>query len=78
MADSLLNEQQQKKFEQEWELCISLLHQRRGPGPGDVLPAQRASGDELPLLRRAASPRARNWGCRRRLTTWRASRTAWS
>ena len=26
MADSLLNEQQQRKFEQEWELCISLLH----------------------------------------------------
>jgi twitching motility protein PilT len=26
MAGSLLNEQQQKKFEQEWELCISLLH----------------------------------------------------
>lgn len=26
MADSLLNEQQRKKFEQEWELCISLLH----------------------------------------------------
>jgi twitching motility protein PilT len=26
MAYSLLNEQQKKKFEQEWELCISLLH----------------------------------------------------
>src|SRR6516225_8693758 len=26
MADSLLNEQQKKKFEQEWELCISILH----------------------------------------------------
>ena len=26
MADSLLNEQQKKKFETEWELCISLLH----------------------------------------------------
>lgn len=26
MADSLLNEQRKKKFEQEWELCISLLH----------------------------------------------------
>ncbi len=26
MADSLLNEQQQQKFESEWELCISLLH----------------------------------------------------
>lgn len=26
MADSLLNEQQKKKFEAEWELCISLLH----------------------------------------------------
>jgi len=26
MADSLLNEQQKKKFEHEWELCISLLH----------------------------------------------------
>jgi twitching motility protein PilT len=26
MADSLLNEQQKKKFESEWELCISLLH----------------------------------------------------
>lgn len=26
MADSLLNEQQKRKFEAEWELCISLLH----------------------------------------------------
>src|SRR3989442_9034357 len=26
MANSLLNEQQQKKFQEEWELCISLLH----------------------------------------------------
>ena len=26
MAASLLNEQQKKKFEEEWELCISLLH----------------------------------------------------
>ena len=26
MANSLLNEQQQRKFEQDWELCISLLH----------------------------------------------------
>jgi len=26
MADGLLNEQQKQKFEQEWELCISLLH----------------------------------------------------
>src|SRR5262245_24273775 len=30
MADSLLNEQQKKKFEQEWELCISLLHSLAG------------------------------------------------
>src|ERR1044071_3866496 len=30
IADSLLNEQQQKKFEQEWELCISLLHKAAG------------------------------------------------
>src|SRR5215813_7026871 len=30
MADSLLNEQQKKKFEQEWELCISLLHNAVG------------------------------------------------
>ncbi len=30
MADSLLNEQQRKKFEQEWELCISLLHKSAG------------------------------------------------
>jgi len=30
MAESLLNEQQQKKFEQEWELCISLLHSAAG------------------------------------------------
>ncbi|HEX5220890.1 MAG TPA: PilT/PilU family type 4a pilus ATPase [Verrucomicrobiae bacterium] len=30
MADSLLNEQQKKKFEQEWELCISLLHHAAG------------------------------------------------
>lgn len=30
MSDSLLNEQQRKKFEQEWELCISLLHPQAG------------------------------------------------
>jgi twitching motility protein PilT len=30
MANSLLNEQQLKKFEQEWELCISLLHSSAG------------------------------------------------
>src|SRR6187402_167249 len=30
IADSLLNEQQKKKFEQEWELCISLLHDAAG------------------------------------------------
>jgi twitching motility protein PilT len=30
MAHSLLNEQQQRKFEQDWELCISLLHSVAG------------------------------------------------
>ena len=30
MAESLLNEQQKKKFEQEWELCISILHSVAG------------------------------------------------
>src|SRR2546423_867642 len=30
ISDSLLNEQQKKKFEQEWELCISLLHKAAG------------------------------------------------
>lgn len=30
IANSLLNEQQRKKFEQEWELCISLLHKSAG------------------------------------------------
>src|ERR1035437_5559098 len=30
IADHLLNEQQKKKFEQEWELCISLLHPAAG------------------------------------------------
>ena len=30
MVDNLLNEQQRKKFEQEWELCISLLHSVAG------------------------------------------------
>lgn len=30
MAESLLNEQQKRKFEQEWELCISLLHRSAG------------------------------------------------
>ena len=30
MADSLLNELQKKKFEREWELCISLLHSIAG------------------------------------------------
>jgi twitching motility protein PilT len=30
MAHSLLNEHQLEKFEREWELCISLLHQDAG------------------------------------------------
>lgn len=30
MAGSLLNEQQRKKFEQEWELCISMRHKNAG------------------------------------------------
>ena len=30
MVESLLNEQQRKKFDQEWELCISLLHSVAG------------------------------------------------
>ena len=30
IAHGLLNEQQRKKFEQEWELCISLLHKTAG------------------------------------------------
>ena len=30
IADHLLNEQQKKKFEEEWELCISLLHPAAG------------------------------------------------
>src|SRR5258708_11162725 len=30
IAESLLNEQQKKKFDQEWELCISLLHKSAG------------------------------------------------
>src|SRR5437868_5955583 len=30
IAESLLNEQQKKKFEQEWELCISLMHPAAG------------------------------------------------
>jgi twitching motility protein PilT len=30
IADGMLNEQQKKKFEQEWELCISLVHQSAG------------------------------------------------
>ena len=30
MTESLLNDQQRKKFEQEWELCISLLHSTAG------------------------------------------------
>ncbi len=30
VADGLLNEQQKKKFDHEWELCISLLHKKAG------------------------------------------------
>ncbi|MGN6553087.1 MAG: type IV pilus twitching motility protein PilT [Verrucomicrobiota bacterium] len=30
MADSLLNDHQRKKFELEWELCISLMHENAG------------------------------------------------
>ncbi len=30
MADSLMNDHQRKKFEQEWELCISILHSVAG------------------------------------------------
>jgi len=75
IAAGLLNAQQQRKFDEEWELCISLLQPRRRACPGDILPAQRASGNELPLLRRAHRD-AESWGCRRRLMTWRANQTA--
>lgn len=30
IANSLMNEQQRKKFEREWELCISILHEAAG------------------------------------------------
>ena len=30
MANALLNEQQRAKFEQDWELCISILHSIAG------------------------------------------------
>src|SRR5437899_7915664 len=30
IVTSLINEQQKKKFEHEWELCISLLHSAAG------------------------------------------------
>ena len=30
MADSLMNDLQRKKFDQEWELCISILHSVAG------------------------------------------------
>jgi twitching motility protein PilT len=30
MADALLNEAQRRKFEQEWELCVSLVHMAAG------------------------------------------------
>jgi twitching motility protein PilT len=30
MAQSMLNEQQRKKFENDWELCTSFLHERAG------------------------------------------------
>src|SRR5215468_2479501 len=30
ISDSLLNDQQRRKFEEEWELCISLLHPAAG------------------------------------------------
>ena len=30
IAEGMLNEQQKRKFEQEWELCISLLHETAG------------------------------------------------
>src|SRR5437899_8618525 len=30
IADSLLNEQQKRKFEQEWELCISMMRKVAG------------------------------------------------
>src|SRR5437868_8334868 len=30
MAFGLLNAEQRKKFEQEWELCISLVHREAG------------------------------------------------
>src|SRR5262245_64294051 len=30
MSDSVLNEQKKRKFEQDWELCISLMNQQDG------------------------------------------------
>ena len=49
MAFSLLNEQQKAKFEQEWELCISLVPHRR-EGACHFLSQERAPGNELPIL----------------------------
>ena len=40
MANSLMNDHQRKKFEQEWELCISILHSVAGRVRNDHLPAQ--------------------------------------
>src|SRR5258708_35419878 len=43
----LLNEQQKKKFEQEWELCISMLHSAAGRGGGAVSTGNRHHGHWL-------------------------------
>src|SRR5262249_50438916 len=61
MANGLLNEQQKKKFEQEWEVCISVLHPALGPFAGDFLWAQRASGNEPEILRGADREPGGTW-----------------
>jgi len=52
MADSLMNELQRKKFEQEWELCISILHSVAGRVRVTFYRRNNSHRDELPFLRR--------------------------
>jgi twitching motility protein PilT len=76
MADSLLNERQKKKFAEEWELCISLLHSvagrvratfyRRNGHPEMSL---RFCGDKVASREELGLPD--------KLMIWRANRTDW-
>ena len=77
MAGSLLNEQQKRKFEQEWELCISLLHTAGGRVRATFYRRNGHPGNEPAFLRRAHRHARGTGPARQDWTNWPAGPTAW-